>query len=234
MLGENITAGAFIQALRERAKVFKSLDHATNDALFAKMPIQEIFGLGSQFKAMALDEIETLLENENHTLRMGAISIMDAQARDTQTPETQRKALFDLYIRRHDLINNWDLVDRSAPFVVGAYLFDKPRDILFALAQSSSEWERHTAIVATSYFIRQGDVEHTFKIAELLAHDPHELVQKAVGTWIRQAGTKDHAGLLSFLDTYAATMPHTMLHHAITHLDSDQREHYLNIKKHQR
>lgn len=234
MLGENITAEAFIQALRERAKVLKSLDHATDDVLFDKMPIQEIFGLGSQFKAMALDEIETLLENENHTLRMGAISIMDAQARDTQTPETQRKALFDLYIRRHDLINNWDLVDRSAPFVVGAYLFDKPRDILFVLAQSSSEWERHTAIVATSYFIRKGDVEHTFKIAELLAHDPHELVQKAVGTWIRQAGTKDHTGLLSFLDTYAATMPRTMLHHAIAHLDSGQRQHYLNIKKHQR
>ena len=100
---------------------------------------------------------------------------MDWQARDKKTSEEQRKELYDLYIKRHDRIDNWDLVDRSAPFVVGRYLSDKPRDILYILARSENPWERRTAIVATDYFIRQADVDDTFKIAELLVDDPHDL-----------------------------------------------------------
>jgi 3-methyladenine DNA glycosylase AlkD len=121
-------------------------------------------------------------------------------------------------------------VDRSAPYVVGGYLSDKPRDTLYKLARSVSPWERRTAITATYYFIRQGDVEDTFRIAELLVHDPHDLVQKAVGGWVREAGKKDLPKLLSFLDQYAATMPRTILRYAIEHLEKDQREHYLGMK----
>ena len=156
---------------------------------------------------------------------------MDWQARDKKTSEEQRKELYDLYIKRHDRIDNWDLVDRSAPFVVGRYLSDKPRDILYILARSENPWERRTAIVATDYFIRQADVDDTFKIAELLVDDPHDLVQKAVGGWVRQAGTKDLQKLLSFLDKYAATMPRTILRYAIEHLNPEQREHYLSLKR---
>jgi 3-methyladenine DNA glycosylase AlkD len=156
---------------------------------------------------------------------------MDWQARSKKTPEARRKALFDLYIRRHDRINDWDLVDRSAPYVVGGYLSDKPREILFELARSPSQWERRTAIVSTYYFIRQGDTADTFKIAEILVNDEQDLVQKAVGGWVREAGKKDQPALLDFLERHAASMPRTTLRYAVEHLTADQKAHFMNRKK---
>jgi 3-methyladenine DNA glycosylase AlkD len=178
-------------------------------------------------------EIEKLLESPVHDVRVGAVSIMDWQARSKKTPESRRKELFDLYIRRHDRINDWDLVDRSAPYVVGGYLFDKPRDILYKLARSKNMWERRTAITSTYYFIRQNDLDDTFRIAEILVDDEEDLVQKAVGGWVREAGKKDRKKLLVFLDRYAATMPRTTLRYAIEHLDKKQKDHYMNLKKRQ-
>ncbi|MCL4294158.1 MAG: DNA alkylation repair protein [Anaerolineae bacterium] len=152
---------------------------------------------------------------------------MDWQARRKKTPETHRKELFDLYLRRHDRINNWDLVDRSAPYVVGGYLFDKSRKILFKLAQSDNIWERRTAIVSTGYFIRQSDTVDTFKIAEMLLNDDQDLIHKATGWMLRAAGDVDRQKLLDFLDHHAATMPRTLLRYAIEHLNKEQRAYYL-------
>jgi 3-methyladenine DNA glycosylase AlkD len=180
---------------------------------------------------MPLSEIEKLLESPIHEVRAGAVSIMDWQARSKKISAERRKELFDLYIKRHDRINNWDLVDRSAPHVVGGYLFDKPRAILYKLARSKNMWERRTAIVSTFYFIRKGEVDDTFKIAEMLINDKEDLIHKAAGGWLREAGKKDPKRLLSFLDKYAATMPRTFLRYAIERLDKKQREHYLRMKK---
>jgi 3-methyladenine DNA glycosylase AlkD len=191
----------------------------------------QIFALAKEFIDMPLSEIEKLLESPAHEIRVGGVSIMDLQARRKKTPESRKKELFDLYIRRHDRINNWDLVDRAAPYVVGGYLFDKPRDILYDLARSKNIWERRTAIVSTYYFIRQGDLADTFAIAEILVHDSEDLIQKAVGGWIREAGKKDRPKLLKFLDMYAATMPRTALRYAIEHLGKEQRDHYMSLKR---
>src|ERR687895_529288 len=180
---------------------------------------------------MPPDEIEKLLESPIHEGRAGGLSIMDKQARRKKTPESRRKELFDLYLRRTDRIDNWDLVDLGAPFVVGRYLFDKPRDVLYRLARSQNVWERRTAIVSTSYFIRQGDVADTFEIAEMLLGDDHDLIHKATGGWVREAGKKDRQRLLRFLDRHAATMPRTMLRYAIEHLDKERRTYYLSTKK---
>ena len=198
---------------------------------FMGVRMGQIFALAKEFIEMPPDEIEKLLESPIHEVRTGAVSVMDWQARSKKTPEGRRKELFELYIRRHDRINNWDLVDRSAPYVVGGYLFDKPRDILSELARSKNVWERRTAIVSTFYFIRQGDIQDTFKIAELLVKDDHDLIHKAARGWLREAGKKDRAKLLAFLDQHAATMPRTMLRYAIEHLDKKQREHYLKLKR---
>jgi 3-methyladenine DNA glycosylase AlkD len=139
--------------------------------------------------------------------------------------------LFDLYIKRHDRINNWDLVDRSAPYVVGGYLFDKPRNILYKLAKSKNMWERRTSIVSTYFFIRQGQVDDTFKIAASLVNDSEDLIHKATGGWIREAGKRDAKQLLRFLDKHAATMPRTTLRYAIEKLSKKQREHYMSLGK---
>ena len=114
---------------------------------------------------------------------------MDKQARRKTTPEARRKELFEPYLRRIDWVNNWDLVDLGAPYVVGGYLADKPRASLHSLARSANLWERRTAIVATAYFIKHGEVEDTFAIAELLLADRHDLIHKATGGWLREAGT---------------------------------------------
>jgi 3-methyladenine DNA glycosylase AlkD len=156
---------------------------------------------------------------------------MDFQARSKKTPEARRKELFDLYIRRHDRINTWDLVDRSAPYVIGGYLFDKPRTILYKLARSKNMPERRTAIVSTGYFIRQGDIDDTFKIAEILLKDQEDLIHKATGWMLRAAGDADRQRLLDFLDKHAAVMPRTTLRYALEHFDADQRTHYLSMKK---
>jgi 3-methyladenine DNA glycosylase AlkD len=124
----------------------------------------QVFALAKEFVQMPPTEIEKLLESPIHEVRAGALSVMDKQARGKKTPESRRKELFDLYLRRTDRVNSWDLVDVSAPFVVGRYLFDKPRDILYRLARSESVWERRTAIVSSYYFIREGDLSDTFAI----------------------------------------------------------------------
>lgn len=191
----------------------------------------QVFALAKESMDMPLDEVERMLESPIHEMRVGAVSVMDFQVRSKKTSEERRKELFDLYIKRHDRINTWDLVDRSAPYVVGGYLFDKQRDALYKLARSKNMPERRTAIVGTGYFIRQGEVEDTFKIAELLLEDKEVLIQKAIGWMLRAAGDVDRKKLLSFLDKHAATMPRTLLRYSTEKLDKKQREYYLSLKK---
>ncbi len=198
---------------------------------FMGVRMGNIFALAKEFMDMPLAEIEKLLESPIHEVRVGAVSMMDWQARHKKTPPERRKGLFDLYMRRHDRINNWDLVDRSAIYVVGGYLFEQPRDILYKLARSENMWERRTAIVSTAFFIRQGDLDDTFKIAKILLNDAQDLIHKATGWMLRAAGDTERLRLLRFLDEYAATMPRTTLRYAIEHLDKDQRNDYLKLKK---
>jgi 3-methyladenine DNA glycosylase AlkD len=198
---------------------------------FIGVRMGQLFALAKSFIEMPPKEIEKLLESPIHEARAGAVSIMDFQARSKKTPESRRKELFDLYINRHDRINNWDLVDRSAQYVVGSYLFDKPRKILYKLAKSKNMWERRTAIVSTSYFMRHGEVGDTFAIAEILLHDKEDLVHKATGGWLRVAGGKEPQQLSDFLNKYGATMPRTTLRYAIERLSKKQKEHFMNLKK---
>lgn len=220
------------EELKKIQRYFKSGEGEYGEGdKFIGVRMGQVFALAKEFIEMPPNEIEKLLESQIHEARVGAVSIMDWQARNKKTPEARRKVLFDLYMRRHDRINNWDLVDRSAPYVVGGYLFDKPRDILYKLARSKNVWERRTAIVSTYYFVRQGDVADTFKIAEMLLNDNHDLIHKATGGWLREAGKKDRQKLLSFLDRHAATMPRTALRYAIERLDKKQRTYYMGTKK---
>src|SRR5262245_9107030 len=178
---------------------------------FMGVRMGQVFALAKEFIEMPPKEIEKLLKSSIHEVREGALSIMDKQARSKKTSETRRKELYDLYMKRHDRINNWDLVDVSCIYVVGGYLFDKSRDILYKLARSKNIWERRTAVVSTAYFIRQGELDDTFKIAEILLNDNHDLIHKAAGGWIREAGKKDRSRLLRFLDKHAAIMPRVTL-----------------------
>lgn len=191
----------------------------------------QIFALAKEFMGMELDEVEKLLDHPAHEARVGAVSIMDFQARSKKTTPERRKELFDLYIRRHDRINTWDLVDRSAIWVVGSYLLDKPRKVLYKLAKSRMMAERRTAIVATLFFIGKNDLDDTYKLAEMMLYDKEELIHKANGWALRYAGDKDKKRLLKFLDKYAATMPRVTLRYALEKMDKKTKEHYMGLGK---
>lgn len=198
--------------------------------IFIGVKMGHVFTLAKEFAAMPIKEIEKLLQSPVHEARAGAISIMDKESRNKKTTAERRKDFFDLYIKRHDRINNWDLVDLGCLYMTGSYLFDKPKNILYKLARSKNLWERRTAIVSTCYFIRMGQTDDTFKIAELLIKDKEDLVHKGTGWMLRFAGAKDKKKLLTLLDTYAATMPRTLLRYAIEHFSAKEKAHYMSLK----
>lgn len=198
---------------------------------FMGVKMGQLFSLAKEFEGMHVAEIEKLLESRIHEVRAGGVSIMDKESRNKKTSPERRKEFYELYMRRHDRINNWDLVDLGCLHMTGSYLYDKSHTILYKLAKSKNIWERRTAILSTCYFIRQQDVKDTFKIAELLVKDKEDLVHKATGWMLRFAGTKEPKKLVAFLDKYAATMPRTLLRYSIEHFDKKKREYYLGLKK---
>ena len=230
-----MTADEFLKRLKALHSPEVATSHGTlaadNEDEILGVRMGQVFALAKEFMGMALEEVEKMLESPIHEMRVGAVSIMDFQARHKKTTEQRKKELFNLYIKRHDRINTWDLVDRSAPYVVGGYLFDKKRDPLYKLARSKKMPERRTAILGTGYFIRQRDVEDTFRIGEMLLQDKEDLIHKAVGWMLRAAGDVDKKQLIAFLDKYAATMPRVALRYATEHFDKKQRDYYLSLKK---
>ncbi len=229
-----MNANDFLRKLKafQSPTVAKSHGHlAAQDSTVLGVRMGQVFALAKEHIDMPLDEVEKMLESPIHEMRVGAVSIMDFQARSKKTTDERRKELFDLYIRRHDRINTWDLVDRSAPWVVGSYLMDKPRKILYKLAKSKQMPERRTAIVSTLYFIGKGDVDDAFQLAELMLNDKEDLIHKANGWALRFAGDRDRKQLMSFLDKYAATMPRVTLRYATEHFDKKQRDQYLKLRK---
>lgn len=232
---QGLTAAQFVGRLEilrapETAKAHRHLASDEKDIILG-VRMGQVFALAKEFIEIPLEEVEKLLESPIHEARVGAVSIMDFQARSKKTPDKRRKQLFDLYLRRHDRIDTWDLVDRSAPNVVGSYLFDKPRNILYKLARSKKMAERRTAIVSTLFFIGKGDVEDAFKIAEVLIKDKEDLIHKATGWALRYAGDKHRKRLLVFLDQHAVRVPRVVLRYATEHFDKKLRDHYLSLKK---
>lgn len=198
---------------------------------FMGVKMGSLFKLAIEFNGMPIAEIEKLMESPIHEVRAGAISIMDKESRSKKITEERRKEFYELYMRRHDRVNNWDLVDLGCLYMTGSYLYDKPHTILYKLARSKNIWERRTAILTTCYFLRKGDTTDTFKIAEMLVNDKEDLIHKATGWMLRFAGDKDKKKLAAFLDKHAATMPRTLLRYSIEKLDKKQKEHYMGLKK---
>jgi len=195
-----------------------------------EIPKREIFSLAKEYQYMPVPEVIKLLQDEYHDHRLSAVSILDWKARNKKTSAIEKQEIYRAYMDNHRWIDDWGLVDRAAPYVVGGYLYDKDRKPLYDLAKSIHPMERRTAIVSTYYFIRKNEIEDTFNIAEILINDPDEYVQKAVGSWVREAGKRNDAKLKTFLDEYAPTMPRITLLYAIEKLDLKTREHYLHLK----
>ena len=185
-----------------------------------------------QFKDLSTPEIVELAQSPIHEHRLCAVLILTGQFKRAKTVQ-QRAELFEILLMlvSSGRVNNWDLVDSSAPYI-GAYLLDMPEywGLLLGLAQSEDLWERRTAVMLTAALIRAGIYQPTLELCELLMSDTHDLIHKATGWMLRVVGDSDRGVLREFLDTHAATMPRTMLRYAIEHLDKPERDHYLKKK----
>lgn len=195
--------------------------------IFLGVRVPQTRTIAQAFRLLNLTEIEKLLESPIHEHRLAALIIMVLQTKRATSQQAQ--ALYELYLRRTDRINNWDLVDVSCRDIVGGYLLDASRQPLYKLARSSNIWERRIAIVSTWQFIRVGQLDDTWAIAELLLIDKHDLIHKAVGWMLREAGKKDQAALKVFLDKHALSMPRTTLRYALERLHAHDRHYYMTL-----
>ena len=185
--------------------------------------------LAREFRALPPPAAAKLLQSPIHEERLLALLILtDAYER---ADESGRAAIYRLYLKNLARVNNWDLVDCSAPRIVGRHLKERPRKILFRLARSKTLWNRRVAVLATFYFIRQDDFGDSLRLAELLLDDGHDLMHKAVGWMLREMGKRDVAELKKFLRKHAARMPRTMLRYAIEKLSGRERQFYLRADK---
>jgi 3-methyladenine DNA glycosylase AlkD len=199
-------------------------DYAEHDK-FLGVPNPALRKIAKQFLDLSFTEIEELLLSPYNEKRLLALFILIDQYQKGN-PLFQEK-IVGLYKKHLSSINNWNLVDASAHLILGAHLFTRKRDELLLLASSKIVWERRIAIVSTLFFIRQNDLEWTFKLAKILLNDPHDLIHKATGWMLREAGKRNIDLLKAFLSDYASLMPRTMLRYAIEKLRKEERDHYI-------
>lgn len=214
-------------------KFFKVYDggYSQHDKFMAiKVPCIRI--VAKQFADLSLEDIEDVLESPLHEMRLLAVIVMTNQAKSKRTTDEHRKALFDLYLRRSDRINNWDLVDTASRDVIGEYILAHPEytDVLRKLARSEDLWERRTAMVSTWALIRAKQLDVPYEIAEMLLDDKHDLMHKAVGWMLRCAGDKDQDCLRAFLTEHIGRIPRTALRYAIEHFDPEERQYFLKLR----
>ena len=184
------------------------------------VPVQR--KIARRYRHLRLTDVKKLLKSRVHEHRFTGLEILVFQyeAGDARA----RQKIFDFYLENTQRINNWDLVDTSAPYVVGQHLLSRPRRILYRLAKSPNLWERRIAMVSTMAFIAQNDLEDTFAVAALLLNDKHDLIHKAIGWMLREAGKRSQIALLAFLKRNYARMPRTALRYSIERLPEARRK----------
>jgi len=202
----------------------KSGEYGEGD-IFLGITVPQQRQIAKQFLNLSLPEIQTLLNTKIHEKRLISLLILIQQYKKASPKEKQK--IFNFYLQNTKNINNWDLVDLSAPNIVGDYLLDKPRDILYKLAQSNSLWEKRIAIISTFTFIKNNQFQDTIKISELLLKDTHDLMHKAIGWMLREFGKRDQHLLEQFLKQHYNNLPRTTLRYAIERMEEVKRKRYL-------
>ena len=188
---------------------------------FLGVTVPNIRAIAKLHKDISIEEIRELIQSEWHEVRLCALIIMVEKSK--KKDEALRKELFNLYLSQTKRINNWDLVDLSCRFIIGEYLLDKSRDILYHLAQSPLLWDNRIAIVSTYAFIRKGQLEDTYALSDLMMQHPHDLMHKAIGWMLREAGKRNPERLYDYVMSHRADMPRTMLRYAIEKFSPKER-----------
>ncbi|MFN0077524.1 MAG: DNA alkylation repair protein [Prosthecobacter sp.] len=195
--------------------------------LFLGLTVPQVRAMLPQTDALTEKDVLTLLRSAWHEERLLALLILVRRFDKARKDEAMRARVVKLYLANTAWINNWDLVDTSAPLILGVWLLTHERAVLSKLAKSKSLWEHRIAVLATLAFIRAGEFEHTLRLCEQFLTHEHDLMHKACGWMLREAGKRDVAVLRAFLDQHAVQMPRTMLRYAIEKLPEAERQHYL-------
>ena len=198
--------------------------------MFIGITVPKIREIAHLFVDANLPDIQELLKSKIHEYRLTALEILVAKYEKTKDEKLKEK-IYKFYLRNTKHINNWDLVDLSCSYIVGDYLLDKDRKVLYKLAKSKNLWERRIAIISTQAFIRIEQHKDTFALATMLLNDKHDLIHKAVGWMLREVGKRvSKEREMKFLDKYAKKMPRIMLSYAIEHFSAKEKNYYKNIK----
>jgi 3-methyladenine DNA glycosylase AlkD len=231
-----------LPALRKRLRGLADPEHAQTLRRFFKtgpgeygegdrflgIRVPQIRKTAGEFPGLTLPEILALLQSPLHEERFLAVV---ALVRTYRREEGARPEVYRAYLDHSDKVNSWDLVDVSAEHIVGAHLFARSRGPLRRLARSNLIWDRRIAVMATFHFIRRGEFDETLLLAETLLDDGEDLIHKATGWMLREAGKRDVAVLRGFLETHAAAMPRTMLRYAIEKLGKAERQHWMQTRR---
>jgi len=218
------------QANPEKAKILQGFfktgkgQYGEGD-IFLGITVPKQRAIAKQFTTLPLNNIQGLLNSKIHEKRLIALLILIEQYKKAN--ENLKQQIFNFYLKNTHNINNWDLVDLSAPNIIGDYLLDKPRDILTTLSQSNNLWEKRIAIVSTFTFLRNNQFQDTINISKTLLHDTHDLIHKATGWMLRELGKRDITQLENFLKQHYKSMPRTMLRYSIEKFPEDKRKMYL-------
>ncbi len=196
--------------------------------IFLGIRVPAVRRLVKEYKELPLKDVLFLLKSPYHEIRLFAlISFVNTFA---TADESTKNKIYDLYLANTRYINNWDLVDLSAPNIVGRYLFTRSRKPLYKLAQSQNLWERRIAVLSTFYFIKNNQSDDSLQIVEILLKDKEDLIHKAAGWMLREIGKRDLETAETFLRKHCRTMPRTMLRYAIERFSPDQRKRFLEAK----
>ncbi len=214
----------------EKAGIFKKFfkrgsgEYAEEDIILG-ISAPEQRKIAERYFDLSLDNLQELINSRIHEHKLTALLILIHKY--SKADELLKKQIFDFYLKNAKNINNWDLVDLSAPNILGNFLLYKDKKILYNLAKSDNLWERRISILSTFYFIRHGQFEETVNISKLLLTDEHDLIHKAVGWMLREIGKRDQKRLEQFLIQHYKNMPRTMLRYAIEKLNPKKRQQYL-------
>lgn len=232
-MATRLTADAFVAALDrarcpgELPKIQQRLGPG-DTAIGLRM--RDVFDAAKAATGMPLEEVERLFASPLYEVRLGALCILDFRAKNPRVDGAERERLYHLYVGNHDRITTWDMVDRSAPSVVGGHLMGRSCGPLYVLAAAQDPIRRRTAITAPLWFVRWGgedDLAEVFSLAEVLVGDPEPVVHKAVGIALKHAGARDPAATVEFLQQFAEVMPRAALRSAVDKLDLRDRARFM-------
>ncbi|HXS93418.1 MAG TPA: DNA alkylation repair protein [Candidatus Limnocylindrales bacterium] len=213
----------------ERAKAQQWFFKNCDSDKFLGVTVPQVRRVAAEFGDMPLPEVVELMRSRVHEERSLAHAILRSQME--RADERGQSAIYGLYMKNRSAIHDWDGVDDSAPYIVGRHLLNRDKSVLYRMIRARSIWDRRIALVATLWFIRNGNVADTLALCEEVLGDKEDLIHKASGWMLREAGKRDAAALKHFLDAHAAVMPRTMLRYAIERFAEPERRHYMEARK---